>query len=196
MGPVVVLAGGQGARLGGDKPARWLGGRPLVDWALDRARRYGGPVAISVRRTGQVAMSDGLELLDSPDLEGPLAGLAAALAFARDLAAAHVLTLPCDMPWLPDDLAERLSATLADTAAAVAFPAIAGESQAVCGLWRASCLDRLDAYVATGRRSLKGFGQFVGAVDVAWRDDHADRFVNINRLEELQAAERRISGLG
>ncbi|MDR6623898.1 molybdopterin-guanine dinucleotide biosynthesis protein A [Caulobacter segnis] len=168
---------------------RGLGGRRLVDWALERARGYGGPIAISVRWPGQIAELDGLvEIYDPPGLEGPLAGLGAALTFADAQAAAHVLTIPCDMPWLPDELADQLLAGLGETALA-ALPVVGGELQAVCGLWRASCMARLEAYAATGRRSLKGFASFVGAVEVPWDQGASDRFLNINRPEELQAAE-------
>lgn len=166
-----------------------LGGRRLVDWALEQARGYGEPIAISVRWPGQIAELDGMvEVYDPPSLEGPLGGLGAALRFADGLAAAHVLTIPCDMPWLPDDLADRLLAGLGDMAFA-ALPVVEGELQAICGLWRASCLARLEAYAATGRRSLRGFASFVGAVEVPWDQSASDRFLNINCPEELRAAE-------
>ena len=51
---VVVLAGGEGRRIGGGKPGLMLGGVSLLDRALALAAGYGRPVAIAVREAGQV----------------------------------------------------------------------------------------------------------------------------------------------
>ena len=43
-----VLAGGMGLRLGGGKPGRLLGGRPLAQWALDGVQRAAPMVIVAV----------------------------------------------------------------------------------------------------------------------------------------------------
>lgn len=56
---VLVLAGGEGKRMGGAKPERMFGGRRLIDHAIDAARRYGEQVAIGLRAADQlIAPSD------------------------------------------------------------------------------------------------------------------------------------------
>ncbi|MDZ4373128.1 MAG: NTP transferase domain-containing protein, partial [Phenylobacterium sp.] len=103
---VVVLAGGAGSRMGGAKPRRRLGRTTLIGHALDLAHAYGRQVAVAVRDEGQVAGAVTARLLlDDPDIEGPMAGLASALGFARETGADWVLTLPCDSPRLPPDFA-------------------------------------------------------------------------------------------
>ena len=105
---VVVLAGGAGSRMGGAKPRRRLGRTTLIGHALDLAQAYGRQVAVAVRDESQVAGAvEARLLLDDPNIEGPLAGLASALGFVRDLGADWVLTLPCDAPRLPPDFALR-----------------------------------------------------------------------------------------
>lgn len=75
---VLVLAGGEGKRMGGAKPERMLGGRRLIDHAIDAARRYGEQVAIGLRAADQVRAPEGIECVtDQPSIEGPLASLAA-----------------------------------------------------------------------------------------------------------------------
>ena len=183
---VVVLAGGEGLRMGGGKPLRRLGATTLVGHALALARTYGRDVAVAVRDPAQVAGAvDAPLLLDDPALEGPLAGLASALRFGRRLGAACVLTLPCDSPRLPPDLATRLGSALGNAAVAVA--ASEGRLHPVCALWRTEALDVLPVYVASGRRSLKGFAAAAGMSVAAWAVTATDPFVNANTPAELGA---------
>ena len=134
---IVILAGGEGRRIGGGKPLRMLGGR-------DPARPRPRPRAELVGRgAGRGARER--RYRDDPAIEGPLGGVAAALALGGD-----VLTIPCDMPFLPDDLPARLVSGKAATLAASG-----GQLHPVCALWKAEAAAGLPAYLATGRRSLQ-----------------------------------------
>lgn len=186
---VVILAGGEGSRIGGDKPARTLGGNTLLDRAVEFARGLSDKIAIAVRdqQIGDVGVD---VVQDEPEVEGPLGGLIAALRFASDKSAHAVLTLPTDMPFLPPDLADRLEHDLADRSAAIA---LSGEHlHPVCGLWHSDVLDAVPDYLASGRRSLKGLAEAVGYVAVEWPDDPSDPFFNINTPADLAEAERRL----
>src|SRR5690606_20483070 len=91
----VVLAGGEGRRMGGGKPLKpWRGGT-LVSHALEKARGYAPRVAVAVRTPDQAGSLDAPSLTDPPDIAGPLAGLSSALAFAAEEGVDAVLTLPC-----------------------------------------------------------------------------------------------------
>jgi molybdopterin-guanine dinucleotide biosynthesis protein A len=165
---IVILAGGEGRRIGGGKPMRMLAGETLLDRALAIARLWPGEVLVADGKT------------DVPGIDGPLGGVAAALAFGGD-----VLTIPCDMPFLPDDLPERLGRTRE----AAALAESGGRLHPVCALWRAQAHDGLASYVASGRRSLRGFAEAVGYEAVAWATDPIDPFFNINDVEDLGRAE-------
>ena len=186
-GVAVVLAGGEGRRMGGGKPLRAWGGRPLLARALDLAAGYSSHVAVAVRDADQAGQGAGVPLLfDPPDIGGPLAGLASALDFGRRHGALWVQTLACDMPYLPADLSDRLARALEPGVAAV-LPVSGDRLHPVCGLWRVSARDRLATYLATGRSSLRGFAQDVGLREVAWDAAGPDPFVNLNTLEDLAA---------
>lgn len=186
-GVAVVLAGGEGRRMGGGKPPRAWGGRPLLAQALDLARSYAPDVAVAVRDAGQAGWGAGIPLLfDPPDIGGPLAGLASALDFGRRHGAAWVQTLACDMPYLPVDLSDRLARALGAGVGAV-LPVSDGRLHPVCGLWRVASRERLEAYLATGRSSLRGFAEHVGLREVAWEVAGPDPFINLNTLEDLAA---------
>jgi molybdopterin-guanine dinucleotide biosynthesis protein A len=183
---VVILAGGEGRRIGGGKPLRMLRGRSLIDRAVEFARRLSSDVALSVRDVSQLAEAKIDRILDAPAIEGPLAGLASALRYADEREAEALLTIPCDAPFLPPDLLERLSHRF-DTMAAV--PSSGGRLHASCALWRPEALDRLDSYLEAGRSSLHGFAAHVGCVEVAWPDEPFDPFFNINSEDDMAGAE-------
>ena len=52
---IVILAGGEGRRIGGGKPQRLLGGETLLDRALRRARSWSDEVLVAARHGGDIA---------------------------------------------------------------------------------------------------------------------------------------------
>ena len=156
---VVVLAGGEGSRIGGGKPIRLLGGKRLIDRAMEAACSWSGVVAVAVREAGQLGATGLCDIVDDPSIDGPLGGLASGLRFAAEFGCRHLLTIPADMPFLPADLQPRLAAGIADAGAAIA--ASGGSLHPVCALWLVSGLGLLPDYLETGRRSLKGFAEAV-----------------------------------
>jgi molybdopterin-guanine dinucleotide biosynthesis protein A len=173
---IVILAGGEGRRIGGGKPGRMLGGETLLDRALRRARSWSDNVLVAARVGGDIQ--------DDPAIEGPLGGVAAALALGGD-----VLTIACDMPFLPDELPARLTS---DAAATVASSG--GRLHPVCAFWKIEAADGLPAYLATGRRSLTGFAEAVGCRAVEWPAEPFDPFFNINDAADLARAEELLPG--
>ena len=166
---IVILAGGEGLRIGGGKPQRLLGGQTLLERALKAARGWSDDIRIA----------DGTS--DLPGVGGPLGAVAAALAHGGNF-----LTIPCDMPFLPADLPERLGGE-GDAAATLA--ASGGRLHPVCALWRARAGVGLGPYVASGRRSLRGFAEAVGYAAVEWGTDPIDPFFNVNDADDLKRAE-------
>ena len=189
---VVILAGGEGSRIGGAKPLQRLGGKRLIDRAVTRARDWTETVAIAVRDPVQVGETGVRHIVDAVDIEGPLGGLSAALEFAAGKSCEAVLTIAADMPFLPDDLPARLQATLDGECAALA--ASAGHLHPVCGLWRTRAQGQLPAYVESGQRSLVGFAKAVGFITAHWTAVPFDPFFNVNTPEELARAERMLRG--
>jgi molybdopterin-guanine dinucleotide biosynthesis protein A len=183
----VVLAGGEGRRIGGAKPLLQLGGETLIARALGTARTWSDCVAVAVRKTTQTGDIDAVLIVDDPRIEGPIAGLASALHFADAGRVNFLLTLPCDAPFLPADLPTRLSDGIGGANAAVAMSA--GEIHPVCALWRVGVVDRLDAYLASAQRSLRGFAAEVGFVSIEWGTQPLDPFFNINDEGDLRRAE-------
>jgi molybdenum cofactor guanylyltransferase len=183
----VVLAGGAGRRMGGDKPQQLYQARPLGEHALSLAANFAVHVALSVRERRQ---ADGLPpvqlLFDPPDIEGPLAGVASGLAYGEQIGTAQVLTIPCDAPHLPDDLYARLEEALLQDPVALAASAGDGrQGHPTCTLWRTEALGPLWSYARSGRRSLRGLLAELNSRQVVWEDPFGQVFLNLNTPKDL-----------
>jgi molybdopterin-guanine dinucleotide biosynthesis protein A len=180
----LVLAGGQGRRMGGvDKGLQELGGRPLVQWVLDRLEPQVDRVLISANRNlpryggfGHPVLSDRLG-----GFAGPLAGLQAALAQATT---PLLVTAPCDSPFLPDDLVARLHDALVAQQAELAVACADGRAHRAFCLLRRELLPGLDAFLAAGERRVGLWHASLKVVEVDFSDEAA-AFGNINTAEDL-----------
>ena len=185
---VVILAGGEGRRIGGGKPLRPLGEGRLIDRAARIALGWSDDVRLAVRTPEQTSGAGLPLLLDEPGAAGPLAGLRSGLEAARRARRGFVLTVPCDVPFLPDDLLSKLLEVIGDRLAALA--ASGADLHPACALWRVDALDHLPAYLESGRRSLIGFAETIGFARAHWDASH---FLNVNSPADLAEAERRLA---
>lgn len=185
---IAILAGGEGQRIGGHKPERLLKGKRLIEHVLDRIDAASRRCVICVRETGQVADPNVPEILDQADIPGPLAAVIPALAWANRELLSGIVTVPCDMPYLPVDLPNRLVNGSAGRSRP-AFAVCGGQLHPVCAFWPTTAIDRVTAFATGGRASLRDALAFCGAVEVTWLDAERSLFLNINSVEDLHRAE-------
>jgi molybdopterin-guanine dinucleotide biosynthesis protein A len=181
----LVLAGGQGRRMGGvDKGLQALRGKPMVQWAIERLAPQVDEILINCNQNLEAYARFGHRLV--PDeiggFAGPLAGLHAGLK-----AASHplVATVPCDSPFLPQDLVARLARHMQGKDLAVAKTG--EQAHPVFSLVRKSVLPGLEQFLSGGGRKIDAWYAALRTVEVSF-DDEADAFRNINTLEELGRA--------
>lgn len=165
-----LIAGGRARRFGSDKALAPLAGQPLIAWAAGLVAPFVVETVVCGREWGGLAsVAD----VPGPDL-GPLGGLAGALAYAEAHGFDAVVSIGCDMPWVPDGLVEALVA---------ARPAWCGDAP-VLGCWPAALADRLRVHLeADGDRSVRRWGAMVGGVAIA----SPAPLPNLNTAADLQA---------
>lgn len=186
--PVVILAGGAGVRIGGNKESRMLGGTTLLARSFEKAKIYSHQIAVSTSTTSHLDLPNGTaRLVDKTNNGGPISGLSSALTFAATRNAAHVMIISCDTPFLPVDLISRLYASIGQANAAIAT--CNERIHAACSLWRVDTAHSLPAYLALGRRSLIGFAEAIGYTTAEWSEEYFDPFFNINNDADLVNAE-------
>jgi molybdenum cofactor guanylyltransferase len=98
---VAVLAGGRGRRIGGDKAATLLAGRPLISYPLQAAREAGLEAVVVAKPTTTLPALEERVVLEAELPAHPLCGVLAALDHtAASASARSVVLLACDMPFL------------------------------------------------------------------------------------------------
>jgi molybdopterin-guanine dinucleotide biosynthesis protein A len=181
----IVLAGGQGRRMGGvDKGLQLLHGKPMVAAVIARLAPQADEIIINANQNIQEYERFGHRVV--PDaiggFAGPLAGLHAGLGEAKH---ALVLTVPCDSPFLPLDLLERLQKHLQENDLAVAKTG--DQPHPVFALVRKTVRKNLENFLAGGGRKIDAWYSTLKVVEVSF-DDEAEAFRNINTREELKQA--------
>ena len=185
---IVLLAGGQGTRIGGDKGLQTLHGRALISWVLDAVSRDSDETLINANDAQPAYANFGCRVIPDqiPGWQGPLAGLLAALSCAHT---DYVLSVPCDTPFLPDDLIERLFDAQKSNATEAAVAVAGGRRQPTIALYNKSVLPKLLAYLGSGGRKVNDWLDTLQLSEVVF-DNVAD-FDNINSVEDLARASQR-----
>ncbi len=125
-----VLAGGQSTRMGRDKAMLPLGGRPLIEHALDKLRALGFSPRIVGSRSDLAAFA--AVVPDRHPQAGPLGGIEAALA-ASDTE--QNFFLPVDLPWLPLEFLRWMIDRANGTEALATIPRLQGRPQPLCAVY-------------------------------------------------------------
>ncbi len=199
--PCVILAGGQGRRMGGvDKGLVMVAGARMIDHVLARMAPQSGPLAISAN--GDPARWLGLGLPVLPDalpygveaFPGPLAGLLAGLDWAASLGARHVVTVPADTPFLPTRLVAELLRVAGAGCAIAASPDAAGQMRPhpTCGLWPVVARNDLRAALQSGERRMMHWARMQGAGVAHFVGQPLDPFFNVNTPDDIATANRLI----
>ena len=196
----LILAGGRGSRMGGvDKGLQNFNGIPLALHTLMRLGPQVETVMINANRNLSAYESFGASVWPdaSADFAGPLSGFIVGLERAET---PYLLTVPCDTPRLPLDLAQRLSAALVRDNAEIAMAAgqetnAQGQTevrtQPVFCLLRIDLLESLVKFTQAGGRKIDAWTAQHRTVIVPFDAPTDDRyaFTNVNTLQELQALE-------
>ena len=196
----MVLAGGQGTRMGGvDKGLQVFRGAPLAMQALLRLNMqkggWIGDTMINANRNIAAYESFGTQVWpDSLDgFAGPLAGFLTGLERCETQ---YLLTVPCDSPLFPFDLAERLALALNKESAEMAIaaaPEVDGQvrAQPVFSLMSIHLLESLTLFTQGGGRKIDAWTAQHKTVLVPFDLPHDDprAFANANSIAELRALE-------
>jgi molybdopterin-guanine dinucleotide biosynthesis protein A len=193
----LILAGGKGTRMGSvDKGLQIFRGTPMVEHVLQRLQPQVGKLIINANRHLDVYEALGVQV--APDeisgFAGPLAGLHAGLSRCET---PYLVTAPCDSPFLPmnlvDKLSEALMATQADIAVAVTGDGATRQRHPVFCLLSAHLKNDLADYLGKGGRKVDAWFEMHRKVDVHFSNETA--FVNINSLDELHSLSGKASTL-
>ena len=180
----LILAGGKGSRMGGvDKGLQAFRGKRLVDHVYERLAPQVGGVIISANQNQEAYRTFGVRVVSDAigGFAGPLAGFHAGLSVSKR---PFLASVPCDSPFLPEDLIARLYARIDETGAELVVAKTGDQPHPVFSLMRRGVLDHLSDFLKTGGRKIDAWYATLNVVEVLF-DDEAEAFSNINTLDEL-----------
>jgi|Deesub1362A_J573_1020465.scaffolds.fasta_scaffold03040_4 molybdopterin-guanine dinucleotide biosynthesis protein A len=184
----VVLAGGPGRRLGGDKPLRRVAGRRLIDLALESVGRVCPRVVVSTGQVEPLAELPVELIADRWPGQGPLAAVTTVL---MDSGAEAVLVLAVDLPLVAEELLRRLA--FGRDGALARAPLGPRGPEPLVAYYHRRCLPAAQRLLARGERRLRMLlkevdTDFVSQQEVARLDPQGHSFLNVNYPQDLERA--------
>jgi molybdenum cofactor guanylyltransferase len=187
----VILAGGESRRMGRDKLTLEVGGVPMIRRVLDAISARCEDVILAGVNTAPL---EGIRIVpdERPGRQGPLAGMEAGLAAARNR---QVFVAAGDLPFLPPDLVGALLRRLEERGASAVVPRHAGRTHPLCAAYDRGVLPSVRSSLDRGIRSVR---EFAGTLDrVDYMEGELRRFgdpdlflMNVNSPGDLAIARR------
>ena len=191
----VILAGGQGRRMGGvDKALVSLGGTTLIERAIARASVQVADLIINANGDPSRFAHLNLPVVADPvgGFVGPIAGILAGLGWMRANRpkARWLASFSCDTPFFPLDIVDRLVAKANSENAKVAVAASGGQHHHIFAVWSADISPTPEeVLVRDGFRKMETWIASFSNVHVSFDIDPFDPFTNVNTPEELARVE-------
>ena len=197
-----IIAGGASSRVGSPKALARVGGVRIIDRAARALMAVTGDDIIAIINDPDLARQIGLP--SRPDAlaeAGALAGVHAALVWAREHGRAGVLAVGCDMPFVSARLLGELLA--AASGHDIVIPASSGPRgvEPLCAYYGTGCITPIEDAVARGDGRMIGIHEHVRVhripLDVVRSfGDPAILFMNLNTESDREAAERIAEEIG
>lgn len=192
----VLLAGGRARRMGGgDKCLRQLGDRTILQHVIDRASPQVSALVLNANGDAGRFAEFGLPVASDviEGFAGPLAGILTGLDWTRMHAprCSWLVSFATDAPFFPVDMVSRMMAAVEEQGAEMACALSNGRSHPVFGLWPVGVADDLrHALEVEGIQKIDVWTARYRLAAVAFPSQAYDPFHNINRQDDLAAAEK------
>jgi molybdopterin-guanine dinucleotide biosynthesis protein len=195
--PCVILAGGKGKRMGGKEKALIpLLDRPLLSYVLESVSGQVAPIALNINTNFEKFSLFGYPIIEDPIKGhlGPLAGILASLNWAQEIDKEWVMTLPCDTPFLPKNIAQRMiEAKKGELDIDLVVARSRGFNHPVVALWKSNLNSKLKNALDDGIRKID---LFTSKLKIAYVDFDTtnnlqfDPFTNLNSPLDLINAQQ------
>ena len=193
----LILAGGEGRRMGGNKPFREVGGKTLLARVIEVAQAQCDYVMISSNEDADVFATYGLPVVaDKPQAgQGPLGGILGGTDALPD-DTDWLVTFPVDCPIVPVDMVARLlnAAQIANVNAA--FSCHADRDHYLSSIWHRDAANVIGEKLADDDRRVGSALREMDAASVTFlaQDSEIAPFTNVNSPEDLCTLNKILSG--
>ncbi|KSV87855.1 molybdenum cofactor guanylyltransferase MobA [Sinorhizobium sp. GL28] len=200
--PAVILAGGLSRRMGSPKSDLHLGGRTMLSHIIARLRPQVTSIAVNLNAEPADTIDGNTPVVADtvPGFLGPLAGVLTAMRYVAGATpeASHVVVVPTDTPFFPDDLVARLIAALTQRQQ-ISVAASVGQMHPLFALWPVALADELETWLTSDpKRRVRAFIERHASVTVDFPVTMTpkgafDPFFNVNTPADLTEAKEWLS---
>ena len=186
---VQIMLGGRSTRMGTDKALVKLGGKTLLERAVERWRNYGGGLQLSVGAEDRALLApEGISAVaDIYSGRGPMGGLHAGLLACGT---EYLLLTAVDSPFVTCEMADRLVETAEHFDCDACVYALEGRPQPLFALYRKTCPAPAEELLEAGENKM---GILLGRVDTQYLVGVGEEFFrNLNTPQELAEAENQL----
>jgi molybdopterin-guanine dinucleotide biosynthesis protein A len=184
----IVLAGGEGKRLGTDKAFLRIGGRVLIEGIVEKIACIGDEIIIVTNSPQRYGYLEARLVGDIYPGTGALGGLYSGLRAARH---DYGLVVACDMPFL--DLRLLRYMILLSPGQDVVIPRIGGLTEPLHAIYSKECIQPIECLLSAGGFKIIDFFpevrvRYVEEQEVRLFDPQCLSFFNINTPADLEKA--------
>lgn len=193
--PTVILAGGQGSRMGGtDKCLLKIGQFSILERTIQTLSKQSENIYLNVNGDPSRFAQSGLEIFADLDnsFGGPLYGISSALSYlrTRHTNAHYILTVAGDCPFLPENLLPKLLRAAQSGGYEATIAQSLTRNHYVIGLWATSIKTKLDDFIGNKQHSVGRFIRTLKNTQVDFEANQLDPFFNINTADDYQQAQQ------
>jgi len=191
----LILAAGHSKRMGcEDKLKSILQGKALLEHVIDRLEPQVGELFINANPDLCGEQSLTVIADHMAGFQGPLTGLWSALKSDQLRDASYLMMVPCDGPFIPQNLVAELYQMTVKNDADIACVRYQGFAQPTFSLWNKRVLSAVEETLL--KKKMGGFKSLLAELNTVyldWPEQPINPFFNINTPEDLAAAERLFS---
>jgi len=184
----IVLAGGQGQRLGADKAFLKIGNQILIEGIVEKMAQIGDEVIIVTNSPQEYDYLEARLVGDVYPGKGSLGGIYSGLKAAHS---DYSLVVACDMPFLNLKLLRYM--ILLSPGHDVVIPRVGGMTEPLHAIYSKKCLQPIERLLSAGGFKIIDFFhevrvRYVEEQEIKLFDPQRLSFFNINTPEDLEKA--------
>ena len=189
----LILAGGKSSRMGVNivsKAFVKLNEKPLIDYVIQSIEPQVDRVLLSGSRTSLLGLSYPIIEDLGSRYSGPLAGLYSALESSLFDSTEYIVIVPCDGPFIPNNLVCKLHDAIKENDSDVCFIKYDGILQTTFSIWNTRVKESVKkAFLVNKDGGFKRLAAGLNSTFLPWPVTSVNPFFNINSKKDLNLAE-------
>ena len=190
-----ILAGGQSKRMGKDKLFLELNNKKLIQYTIDKVKKYLKKVIIITNQDNEFFTKNNLIIVKDciNGQLGPLVGILTAMKWAKENLnqCSWIATFPCDTPFFPESIIKTFIEESEKKESLIFCANSHGRKHNIFGLWSIDLYDKLkDDLINKKIRKVQDWTEKNKIKNLEFKFEDYDPFFNINTKEDLEFAKK------